>query len=153
MEKLDRSVWAAGLCFVAYGVRVGVRTNRPEGLDLLCPMLPPRWKATDEPTVDVLYSLALGGSGPRPSGRQYHLPYQDAGRLARTMEAAEVVATFERQLNLWIAENARDRVFVHAGAVGWKGRALLLPGRTFAGKSTLVAALVRAGATYYSDEY
>jgi hypothetical protein len=29
----------------------------------------------------------------------------------------------------------------------------LLPGTSFAGKTTLVAALVRAGATYYSDEY
>jgi hypothetical protein len=30
---------------------------------------------------------------------------------------------------------------------------LLIPGRSFAGKSTLVAELVRAGAAYYSDEY
>jgi hypothetical protein len=37
--------------------------------------------------------------------------------------------------------------------VAWRGRAILLPGRSFRGKSTLVAALVRAGATYYSDEY
>src|SRR5205823_2604068 len=31
--------------------------------------------------------------------------------------------------------------------------AIVIPGRTFTGKSTLVAALVEAGATYYSDEY
>src|ERR671929_229610 len=41
----------------------------------------------------------------------------------------------------------------HAGVVGWQGRAILIPGRSFSGKSTLVAALVRAGATYYSDEF
>jgi hypothetical protein len=41
----------------------------------------------------------------------------------------------------------------HAGVVGWQDRALLLPGTSFAGKTTLVAELVRAGATYYSDEY
>ena len=29
----------------------------------------------------------------------------------------------------------------------------MLPGRSFAGKTTLTAELVRAGATYYSDEY
>jgi hypothetical protein len=44
-------------------------------------------------------------------------------------------------------------VFVHAGVVGWQGGAIVLPGRSFAGKSTLVDALVRAGARYYSDEY
>jgi hypothetical protein len=49
--------------------------------------------------------------------------------------------------------NARDRVFVHAGVVGWQGRAILLPGRSMAGKSTLVRALLAAGATYYSDEF
>lgn len=44
-------------------------------------------------------------------------------------------------------------IFVHAGAVAWHNRAIVVPGRTLSGKSTLVAALVRAGATYYSDEY
>ncbi len=34
-----------------------------------------------------------------------------------------------------------------------RGCAIVLPGRTFAGKSTLVAALLRAGAAYYSDEF
>jgi hypothetical protein len=42
---------------------------------------------------------------------------------------------------------------VHAGTVVWSGRALLLPGITHAGKSTLVAELLRRGATYFSDEY
>ena len=42
---------------------------------------------------------------------------------------------------------------MHAGVVGWKGWALVLPGKSGAGKTTLVAELIRAGATYYSDEY
>jgi len=45
------------------------------------------------------------------------------------------------------------RILVHAGAVGWRGRAILLPGRSGSGKSELVAALVRAGAEYLSDEF
>src|SRR5205085_10523469 len=60
---------------------------------------------------------------------------------------------FESDLQLYVAATARRRLFVHAGVVGWRGRAVVLPGRSFAGKTTLVAALVRAGATYYSDEY
>src|SRR5205085_1489540 len=44
-------------------------------------------------------------------------------------------------------------VFIHAGVVAWRGRAIILPGRTMTGKSTLVQALVAAGARYYSDEY
>ncbi|HEX4039553.1 MAG TPA: hypothetical protein VHX37_15955 [Acidobacteriaceae bacterium] len=56
-------------------------------------------------------------------------------------------------LTVHVAEHAPDYVFVHAGVVAWQDRALLLPGMSFAGKSTLVAELVRAGATYYSDEF
>jgi len=44
-------------------------------------------------------------------------------------------------------------VFVHAGCAVLAGRPILVPGRTLAGKSSLTAALVRAGATYWSDEY
>jgi hypothetical protein len=42
---------------------------------------------------------------------------------------------------------------VHAGVVGWNGRAIVIPGKSYSGKSTLVRELVRAGAIYYSDEY
>lgn len=54
---------------------------------------------------------------------------------------------------LHVAEYAPEYVFIHAGAVAFRGRMLLLPGASHAGKSTLVAELVRAGATYYSDEF
>src|SRR5258708_7166642 len=42
---------------------------------------------------------------------------------------------------------------VHAGAVLIKGRALLIPGSTHAGKSSFVAELLRRGASHFSDEY
>ncbi len=54
---------------------------------------------------------------------------------------------------MYIALHAHDHVFVHAGVVGVEDRAIVLPGRSFAGKTTLVAALVEAGAEYWSDEY
>lgn len=41
----------------------------------------------------------------------------------------------------------------HAGAVLLRGRALLLPGISHSGKSSLVAELLRQGAQYFSDEY
>ncbi len=68
-----------------------------------------------------------------------------------TLEAA--LRIFESDLQLYVADMAPDRVFVHAGVVVCQGRGILLPGRSFSGKSTLVAELIRAGAEYYSDEY
>jgi hypothetical protein len=73
--------------------------------------------------------------------------------LVRTHDIDAVYETLERDLERHVAASASPRVFVHAGVVGWRGKAIVLPGRTLAGKSTLVAALVQAGATYYSDEY
>jgi hypothetical protein len=72
------------------------------------------------------------------------------------VEHAELQSALQqltRDLMVHVANCAPDRVFVHAGVVGWQGHALVLPGTSFAGKTTLVAELVRAGATYYSDEY
>jgi hypothetical protein len=69
------------------------------------------------------------------------------------LQLEDVLEIFEGDVKLRVAENARRRVFVHAGVVGWKGQAIIVPGRSFTGKTTLVAELVRAGATYYSDEY
>lgn len=52
-----------------------------------------------------------------------------------------------------VAANTREKLFIHAGAVGWNGRGLILPAQSFAGKTSLVLELCRLGATYYSDEY
>lgn len=60
---------------------------------------------------------------------------------------------FDSIVRVAIAERAVGRAFFHAGVVGWKGRAILMPADSFRGKSTLVTELVRAGATYYSDEF
>lgn len=153
MEKIDRLGWAAGISLVSYGVRVGVRTNRPEVLDDVVERLPPGWKHAESPIVDRLYSFLVGGRGARPGIRRYNLLYADSSQVARTINAAEVLDTLESEIQMYVAEFAKRRVFVHAGVVGWKGRAILMPGRSFTGKSRLVKGLVSAGAQYYSDEY
>lgn len=153
MDKIDRLGWAAGFSFISYGVKVGVRTNSPEVLDRLRDFLPPRWDLSNSRTVDRLYSLRVGGAGARPGMKRFNLLYGDLARLARSLELNDLFESFESDLQLYVAGMARKRVFIHAGVVGWKGQAIIIPGRTFTGKTTLVAELVRAGATYYSDEY
>ncbi len=75
---------------------------------------------------------------------------QEVGR-ARTL--AELQSCLELHTHHQLAARAPDDVYVHAGVVGLGGRALVVPGRSHAGKSTLIMALVQAGATYYSDEF
>ena len=52
-----------------------------------------------------------------------------------------------------LVQKLRSLRAVHAGAVVLKGRALLIPGSSHAGKSSLVAELLRHGAKHLSDEY
>lgn len=73
--------------------------------------------------------------------------------VGEDVELGPILDQLARDLMVHVADHAADRVFVHAGVVGWQGKALILPGTSFAGKTTLVAELVRAGAIYYSDEY
>ena len=153
MEKLDRLVWAEGSCFVAHGVRIGVRVSDPAAWEHLQGRYPPGWRPTDSPVVDRIYSIILGGTEAGSSVRRYHLWYAGINRLARTRDLEEALAAFQDDVETCVVAMAPRRVFVHAGAVGWRGRAILIPGRSFSGKSALVAALVRAGATYYSDEF
>jgi hypothetical protein len=151
MEKLDRLGWAAGLAFDAYGLRIGVRVNRPEALERLPERLPPGWKPSPSEIVDRLFSLWLGRQ--RGSARGHHLLYAGMVRRARTLRLDEALDTLESDLRQTVAAFSRDRVFVHAGVVGWHGGAILIPGRSHSGKTSLVRELVRAGALYYSDEF
>ena len=153
MEKLDRLGWAAGISFVAYGVRVGVRVSDPAVMDRVPGLLPPGWKPARSPSVKRLYSLRVGGAATRPGVRRFNMLYADSARLSRTMELDDALRVLESDLKLYVAEKARRRVFVHAGVVRWRGQAIVIPGRSRSGKSTLVRELVRAGAIYYSDEY
>ncbi|MEE8519817.1 MAG: hypothetical protein V3S83_00545 [Gemmatimonadota bacterium] len=153
MEKIDRLGWAAGISFVSYGLRIGVRANKPELLERALDSLPPGWKPASMPVVQHLYSLIGAGSLGRSRLRGYNLLYAGAARLARSANLDDILTIFDSDLQLYVAERAHRRTFVHAGVVEWDGRAMIFPGRSLSGKTTLVTALVKAGATYYSDEY
>lgn len=153
MKKVDRLGWAAGFSLKSYGVRIGIRSNDQAALERVCEYLPHQFERTSMAIVDRVYSILVGGAGPRANLRRLNLLYGDHLQLARSMSMDSVFDTFESDLRIFIAEFAKHRVFVHAGVVGWKGKAIVIPGRSYTGKSTLVAELVRAGATYYSDEY
>ena len=128
-----------------------MRVTDPSVLDDVVARLPTGWRPRPSPLVDHLVSFVVGGDS--GAVRRFHLLYAAASRLVRTTERHEALAVLENHLTQAVAEMARRRLFVHAGVVGWNGRAILVPGASHAGKSTLVAALLAAGATYYSDEY
>src|SRR4051812_18047419 len=115
MAKIDRLGWAAGISFVSYGVRIGIRTNQPEVLKQVRPLLPPGWKGAPSPFVDWLYSLRVGGDGQSINARNYNLLYAGPQRLGQSRELDDLFELLENNLQLFVAESAQRRVFVHAG--------------------------------------
>ena len=76
------------------------------------------------------------------------------GAVARAAPNALAAIPFvQRALDETVVRCQSAVAMVHGGVVAHDGRAILLPGPTHAGKSTLVAELVRRGAPYFSDEY
>ena len=149
MAKIDRLGWTAGLSFTAYGTRFGVRTNDASVLEQAQQYLPLGWEPSNSDIVDMVYSLKVGKQSQRKGTRHYNLLYAGAGLMSRSMALDELYVELESNLQLLTAYLAEGYLFVHAGAVGWQGRAIVIPGRSFVGKTTLVSTLVRAGATYY----
>ena len=145
--------------FVAYGVRIGLRVDSRALFDALhqdprCLPLPFGWRAVEdhepEAPVSARYDLLTGISGGAwPTFRLY----SGVDLVADARRLTDVGPALAAHAEPVIAERAPDHLFVHAGVVGWKNRAIVMPGASSAGKTTLVRAWLEAGATYYSDEF
>lgn len=118
-------------------------SNLPSGVETL---------PTDS-VVDHLYSLLLQANAPAERVQRLQLAYSGATLVGRGLDPDAVIAQLISDLHRFIAEFSRKELFVHAGVVGWEEGAIIFPGKSLSGKSTLIAELVRAGAEYYSDEY
>jgi hypothetical protein len=73
--------------------------------------------------------------------------------LSHGLDLELALMLLDSQVRLHLGRKAPDTIFIHAGVVAHRRAAIVMPGASFAGKTTLVAALVRAGATYHSDEF
>ena len=152
MDKLDRLGWAGGVSFESHGLRIGIRLNDTRVIDRIQRCIP--YGAIPGPVdaVDHLYSVYVGAPA-RRGVRNYHKLYSGTEQLTRTFELDDVFDRLESHLGFFIAAEAPQDIFVHAGVVAWNQRVIVIPGGSMSGKTTLVAALLQAGATYYSDEY
>jgi hypothetical protein len=131
----------------AYGVPFEIRVDDRRLLLAIRQRCPPGWKRSRRKPRCVL-SIEHGRASP-PGGLSVSM---DGIAVASELSHAAALDVLESELQLTVARFA-EKVFVHAGAVALGDRVVLLPGRSGAGKTTLVRALVDAGATYYSDEY
>lgn len=152
MTALDHLPWSDDFSVRPYGRTLAFRTNDRAALERLRAQMLPGWEMGRDPAPDYTFSLWVGPPARRRGVTNMHLLYGGTATLLRTAVLDRAVAELDRQLHLTVAQLAPGMLFVHAGVVVWQGRAILVPGHTGAGKSTLVRALVQAGAAYWSDD-
>jgi hypothetical protein len=130
----------------AFGLVVAIESDAPDLFDLLEPQLPsfPEECGTSTPQLSYRVKVPTGGGAIILRGRR---------TIATVPDVPAASAVLVVDLQSAMARRAAGWTFVHSGAVAIDGRVLLLPGRSHAGKSTLVAALLGFGASYCSDEF
>jgi len=129
------------MAFAAFGVTIDLAVDDPAVLDAIQPLLPPGWVAAERQDAET--AIELRDRSVLVDGEQVRRAGLSGGR----------VAALDAVIRSRLGELAPRHVFVHAGVVAMHGSAIVLPGSTMAGKTTLVAALVKAGAEYLSDEF
>src|SRR5262245_47575049 len=149
----DHVVWPLRLTFEGNGAVIGVRVSDATLQPAVRRIVPPGARVGNAIVADAKFSILVKHRGARRVFAPMHRLYEGTRCLFETRDLDALLARLESDVHFAMACHARTKLFVHAGVVGWKGGAVLLPGRTHAGKTSLVAALMRAGATYYSDEY
>jgi hypothetical protein len=100
-------------------------------------------------TIEPCTLLAVAAEGnDRYAIREGRPPVLLMGGLSRSetlIQISEIVASR-------LAAHTTDGVALHAGAVGWGGRSILIPGQSGAGKSSLTAWFADKGFAYLTDE-
>ena len=134
------------ISFELYGAAARVCADSPEVLAQIEPLMPPGWQPCPREAATERLGILQEEDG------TYSI-YKGAIRVSEGQGLKLSLIVLDGQLRGHIAYNSPEMTFIHAGAVAHRGAAMIFPGHSFSGKTALVAALVRAGATYLSDEF
>ena len=140
------------LTFKSFGVEFTLLANEAQLLQDALAYLPLESEPCDSSAVPRHYSFFHRSNLSKSCENSYTLA-RDGRQIYTSADRPDLLEHFAAIVSLDVAEASSIRTFVHAGVVGWGKTAILIPGRTFSGKTTLVVELIRAGAVYYSDEF
>jgi hypothetical protein len=153
----DELEWVGEAYFRVLGYYFSLRWNAADLGEPVRTVLAPFGVAADAkerripptPNTPPVYSLVRLKQALPPG---YELLYGD-GKLREADEVGDLLHHLFWHIGDEALRRTGSYLLVHAGAVALaSGQCLVLPGDSGAGKTTLVAALVRAGLDYLSDE-
>jgi hypothetical protein len=140
------------LALTSFGVPFDLSSNQAELIQDAFAYLPLECQPSVSFSAGTHYSLVYRRDSSASQKTPYQI-YRNRRLIFRCSDRRDLLERFGSFISLHVAEASPRRTFVHAGVVCWGITAVLIPGRSLWGKTTLVAELVRAGATYYSDEF
>jgi hypothetical protein len=137
--------------FQAFGVKIGIKAEKQSYLkkvfQLLNKIFPYGLETVSQKEIEYHFYI-------KSNEEKLLELYRNEEKVIEGLRDKKIFFEMaESQIRITVAEFAVGKVFLHAGVIGWKGQAIVIPARSFSGKTTLVAELIKKGALYYSDEY
>ncbi len=136
---------SSSYAFESMGLRIGVQSEDSKIIEQIRQRAIPIWRECESTNLDLEYTLL--------SSEDTYLIKRNDEVLGRCRKYDDLMDEFDRWVHIDIGANSKNFVFIHAGAVVWQGSGLILPGKSMAGKTTLVKTLIGLGADFYSDEF
>ena len=142
------------LALSCYGVEICIIDDARAGLcQRLRDSLAPEFTAPSEPGTAAVSYVVTAVTLPGTAERTEYRITRDGAEAFGAATEEDVFRWLCQDIDTTVAQRSQQMLFMHAGVVAWRGMAIVFPGRSYTGKSTLVAELVLRGAMYYSDEF
>lgn len=156
LQEFDPSKikWKSRYAFQAYGVGIVVKADNSsiisEFKNNLPNILPTGWVTIKSKDANHQFYITA-----KEKRRKIHYTAYKGKELVSgpNPDIKILLDMMESHVRITIAEFAVEHVFIHAGVVARNGKAIMIPGRSYSGKTTLTAELSKRGFDYYSDEY
>jgi hypothetical protein len=149
-KKLENIQWKEHVSFTSFGVNIAVRFDAEGYSEQIEPFLPPFASITkDNNPNDFIYSVITA-----KTPNSFCRVYRNGEEINKQKGNGNIFSSLNVFFSTATANFAVNKgIFIHAGAVAWKDRGIIIPANSYNGKTTLTAELTKLGATYFSDEY
>jgi hypothetical protein len=140
--------WKVNFGFECYGVTIGIRTDSSELETTLKKMLPEVGRICDFEDVHETVSLVAAAE---KSVNGLYFNDEPALKFEKYQDFL-LEGLIDKFLIILAISSLPTNFYLHAGAVFWNNQGIILPGKSFSGKTTLVKEFIKAGAVYITDD-